>query len=57
MYVITMETECENCGGSAYMQQAGVENKVIIDFLEETPFRCKCGSNTYLEIEKRIEED
>lgn len=56
MFVIVLKTECEKCGGDAYMSQTGTSNEVIIEFIEETAFLCDCGTETYLYIDKRIVE-
>lgn len=55
MNVISLKIECEECGGDAYVGQVSKSNEVNIDFLEDTPFACECGAETYLEIEKRTE--
>ena len=55
MTMIHLKTSCDDCGGDAYIRQSGYTNVVIVDFLEETPFTCSCGAETYLMIDKRIE--
>lgn len=56
MFAINLKTECMNCGGVACLQQVGTSNEIIIEFLEDTPFICRCGTKTYLSLDKRIVE-
>ncbi len=53
MNMIHLKTQCENCGGDAYVRQSGYTNVVIMEFLEEIP--CECGAETFLMIDKRVE--
>lgn len=55
MNLIQLKTECQDCGGDACIYQSGNRAVIIIEFLEETPFTCSCGAETYLDIEKRTE--
>ncbi len=57
MNLIQMKTECQDCGGDAHLYQSGHRAVIIIDFLEDTPFTCSCGAETYLYIEKRTVSD
>lgn len=54
MIIQTFRTICDDCGDEIFNQSVDMtgNNSIIIDFLEDVEFDCKCGAITYLSVEK-----